>query len=457
MKRFFFILPLLALLTGIDAVSINKEQTPPFMLQATEESFTDILAIATGVNKGQQRFYVFHSGSVIVYDQERRVLSKVDTSGGFYPTDPVVDSDGNVYLINSATEEIGMLSPTGQWRGSFRVQERPYSLALLSNGNVVIASPNDGKLLHIYDTSGRKLRSFGDLKLYDLTNDSQNLFLNKGKVVVDSSDNIYYVFKYAPAPTVLKYSKKGKLISEFAIEGTSINLQVEAARKYLRTKPSNEVGSIVITNSATIDPTTGNLWICMNGSSRSGLVYEYSTKGKKLREYSVLLDVSSVRSPVLTYVTDILVRTPSIYVVVDSGVYLGSANDALAPGDFVFPQDTCPQQQSWSACAANCIPGSCPPTVNCKAALQGAVGEGPYVTGSTCQQLGAGQGTPPKPNGGCIATVTVCNQVTGVQTTTSSNLDCSPLKYACSGNSCIVDCTGAESNLTLAAMASKKG
>lgn len=450
-SRAYLLLPVILLLafvsSGGNRVATDREQSFSVVLQATEMFFTDVLAMAAGTYKGQQRFYVFHSKSITIYNEDRSVLSSVDTSGNFYPIDPSVDSEGNVYLINSATDEIVILSPIGEWR-SFKPQERPYSLALLSNGNIVIASPNGGKLLHIYDTSGRKLRSLGDIKSFDGSNEAQNLFLNRGKAVVDSSDNIYFVFKYAPTPGVLKFSRKGKLMSEFGIEGDAINLQAEQARKYLSTKPPYEVGSIVITNSAAIDPSTGHLWISMNGSSRSGLIYEYSSKGKKLRDYSLILNLPSMRPIFPTSVSDVVVRDPSIYIPVGGGIVSVSSNKALTHGDFVFPQyaSECPQQQAWEGCAVNCPQGSCPGPQNCKSALQAAVGQSPYVTGNTCLVLGAGQGLPPgippKPNGGCVATVTTCNPNTGVQTTTTANLDCNPVKYKCAGASCIVACDG---------------
>ncbi|MEK6410522.1 MAG: hypothetical protein AABN34_26660 [Acidobacteriota bacterium] len=446
MKKLLFVVLLLPfVISGGYFAGAGKQQSPPIMLQASEVFFMDVLAMATGNYEGQQRFYVFHSNSIIIYNEEHSVLSRVDTSGNFYPTDPVVDSEGKVYLINSATDEIGFLRPTGQWGGSFRVQERPYSLAVLSNGNLVIASPNGDKLFHIYDTSGRKLRSFGDIKHFDVANYAQNLFLNRGKVVVDSSDNIYFVFKYAPTPTVLKFSRKGKFISEFAVEGYAINLQAELARKYLSTKPSNEVGSIVLTNSATIDPSTGHLWICMNGSSKSGVVYEYSRKGKKLGEYSVIRALPSIRPHALTHVTDLLVRTPTIYLNVDNEIYSVDSKKALAPGDSVFPQEEppCPQAQSWPGCSANCPTGSCPASINCKAILQGQIGQGLRIVGSSCQSLGPGQGTPTaKPNGGCIANVTTCDTTTGEQVTHTTNQDCNPTKYACSGTACVAACDG---------------
>ncbi|MEK6300415.1 MAG: hypothetical protein AABO41_06805 [Acidobacteriota bacterium] len=449
MKRLLFVVLLLTLvIPAANVGSRTKHPMSPSMLQASERLFERVIAMAIGIYENKARFYVFHAGSFAIYNEEHDPLYRVATLGNFYPTDPVVDSEGNVFFIDSATDEIAWIGPTGKWGGSFRVQEKPYSLALLSNGNVVIASPNDGKLLHVYDTSGHKLRSFGNVKLFDRINDAQNLFLNRGKVVVDPSDKIFFVFKYSPSPVALAFSRKGNLVSEFGIDGSAIDYNTELARKYLDSKPLHEVGGIVVTNSATVDPSTGHLWICMDGSSRSGLVYEYSQKGKKLREYAFGIALPGMRPFPVSSVTDLIVRSASIYLFGGGGVYSVSSNKALPPGGLVFADVACPQQQPWSDCLANCPQGSCPDTQNCKAALQATVGQSPNVTGSTCQSLGPSQGTPAKPNGGCVATVTTCNTSTGIQTTTTANLDCNAVKYKCNGGDCITACDGTFSSST---------
>jgi hypothetical protein len=443
MKKLLLITAVLALMIpGGSFVASSKVERSPHLLQLTELLFSDVQAIAAGIYKGQERFYVFHSNSLVIYDGQGGVISQIETGFHSSPGDPVIDDRGNLYLINSAKDEVGMISPGGQWYGSFKPHERPFSLAALGNGNIVIASPNHGKLLHIYDNSGRKLQSFGDIKVFDGKDYVQNHFLNRGKVVVDPSDNIYFIFKYAPVPTALKFSKKGKLISEFPIEGRAIDLQVELARKHLSSRPMNDIGGFVITNSAAVDPTTGHLWICMNGSSKSGVVYEYSPKGKKLREYSFITDIPSIAPRALTYVTDIIVKSPSVYIIVDNGVYAVSLNKAYSPGELVFQQEACPPEHIWPGCSIPCPQGSCPGSYDCKAILDDQIPEGRRIVASTCLALAAGQGTPPKPNGGCIATVTTCNTNTGDQVTHSTNKDCNPVKYKCMGSACVVDCNG---------------
>lgn len=445
MKRLLFVVLLFVFVIPANVGSKPKQWMSPSMLQVSERLFDRAIAMATGIYENRLRFYVFHVGSFAIYNEERGLLYQTEAFGNLYPTDPVVDSAGNVFFIDSATDDIAWIGPTGKWGGSFRAQERPYSLGLLSNGNILIASPNDGKLLHVYDTKGRKLGSFGNLKLFDRINDGQNLFLNRGKVVVDPSDKSFFVFKYAPSPMVLEFSKKGNLVSEFGLDGSAIDYNAEAARKYLDSKPLQEVGGIVVTNSATVDPLTGHLWICMNGSSRSGLVYEYSPKGKKLREYAFVVTFPLMRPYPVTWVTDLIVRSPSIYVFTSGGAFSVSSNKAFPPGGVMFADAACPQSQPWAGCAVNCPQSTCPTSQNCKAALQATVGQSPNVVGSTCLSLGPGQivpPNPPKPNGGCIASVTTCNDSTGIQTTTTANLDCNAVKYQCNGGDCVINCEG---------------
>ncbi len=320
------------------------------MLSISQSYFDDAQAVAASEDG---KFYIYHSDNLSIYSKNRSLLAKIDISFAHYPSDVAVDSQGQAYLFNSTANQIMILTPSGELAGSLNVIQ-PFSMAVLSNGNIVVASPNNGKLIHIYDSSGHKLQSIGDIKLFDSKNSIENAFLNRGKVVVDSSDNIYYIFKYALVPTVLKFSKDGHLISELSIEGKAINLQLDMARNYLATKPAEEVGSIDIINSAAIDPITNHLWVCMNGSSRSGIVYEYSPKGKKLNEYGFILNLPSIVPIGITRISDIIVRNQSAYILYDNGLYRVSIDKSSPPDDVIFSQEACSQEQNWPGCSSNC-------------------------------------------------------------------------------------------------------
>ncbi len=86
-----------------------------------------------------------------------------------------------------------------------------------------MASPTKTGVIHIYSPTGKLLKSFGPLKGFDKKNAAENLFLHRGKVLVDASDNVYYVYYYVPL--IQKYSPDGALVYGRKVEGEAIDIQ----------------------------------------------------------------------------------------------------------------------------------------------------------------------------------------------------------------------------------------
>jgi len=193
----------------------------------------------------------------------------------------------------------------------------PKSIAVLGSGNVVVASPVNGRNLHLYNAQGLWLASFGDIRLFD-SSKSQNAFLNEGKVVAGPGDQIYYVSTYAPEPYVLRFGSQGQLLSEFPIEGEAVDLQTGFTKEFLNRAVSN--GGFTIITSATIDPATGHLWLSMNSSSTQGSVYEYDQTGTKVREFAFLLQANNKIHNV-TDVKDLVVSGDSLTIQTTGGTY----------------------------------------------------------------------------------------------------------------------------------------
>ncbi len=237
--------------------------------------------------------------------------------------------------------------------------------------------------------------------------------MNRGRVLVDAADNIYYVFEFSPNPTVQKFSREGELLSEFAVEGQAVDLQVQMARRFLAEKSPRRVGGIVTVTSAVIDPMRGRLWIGTNGSSRSGVVYEYSLDGEKLREYAFVLKPTR---DVIVGVEEIAVRWPWIYVFTSAGAYRFRA-DRGSVSDFrvlLEEQGLCPMAQDWPPCRTNCNTPTPDDDQDCKAALQGQISPNVRVIGSSCTNSEAH----------CSASVTTCDPTNGNQVMHTTMLDC---------------------------------
>jgi hypothetical protein len=349
-----------------------------------------------------------------------------------------------MYLASDS--EIRIIDPTGRSLTSFPIPN-PTSIAVSANGDVAVNSTDSGKLLHVYDQTGSRSRSIGELKQFDAGNRAQNAFLNRGKVLVGPSGAFYYVSVFAPVPTVQKFSNEGKLLLEFAIEGNAVDLQLEHAKEFLRSKKIDTVGGFHIITSATIDPTTGHLWIGLNGSSThgsvspgSGVVYEYDSNGVKLAEYALMLNPPLTSTGVITDLRDIRVSAPWIYVLNSQGeVYRFNMNDKLArqkhheralnsspsfwsavstPSSGIIQTPSCPPEQPFT-CIANCPSGSSPATQDCASEIKKRLTAGDRIISNSCTINAA---TP----GGCSGSATACNSGTGVQVSLSVTLNCNP-------------------------------
>ena len=337
------------------------------------------------------------------------------------------------------------------------------SLAFLNNGNIIVASPINGRLLHVYRPTGHLVRSFGAVKEYDKTNDMQNRFLHRGKVLVDADGNIYYVYHYIPL--IQKFSPNGTLDYEMEVKGGSIDLQQELALRFFSIKDRQQVGGVEIITSASIDRKTGHLWVSMNGSTLAAVVYEYSSRGEKLCEYSLEVNSAEDYQSKILGVKDIAVTNSKLHVLTSqnqvhsfdrsygSVARVSRAKLAQSPRLTIKPvvwsptignsvlraQASCGTGQTWNSCTFTCPSLACsngqPTTTssngslqNCKDALSSTLSPGYTVVSSSCTQFPAG--TAMHARGGCRSEVTICRE--GVNSNHSITLDCpAPSSSAC--------------------------
>gem|GEM_PF-803972 len=355
---------------------------------------------------------------------------------------------------------VRIVSSDGRRRlNSFR-SVYPKSIAVLGNGHVVVASPFNGKNLHLYDGQGLLLASFGDIRPFD-PSQTENEFLNEGRVVLGPGDQIYYVSTYAPEPYVLRFSSDGQLLGEFQIEGEAIDLQTGFTKELLNRRGFCNGGVTIIT-SATVDPETGHLWLGMNSLSTQGTVYEYDQTGTKIREFALLVNSNNKRQNV-THVKDLVVSGDSLSILTMDGTYGFKLSDVLIADAWKVPAKTSktikrtwpnpfagiaklwepapvsrpgipqPAQSSCGAaqdvsCVANCPQGTQPNPADCGAQI-GAL----FPTNQTKRVIEKNScnakqidSTPGSSNpGGCTETVTWCDTASSnVTGSTTVNVNC---------------------------------
>jgi hypothetical protein len=423
----------------------HKRDTPLVVLQQSgvvlEHSGIGMIDAILTRPSDDQTVYMFNSvpgQGTDVYREESQTPARPLTNA----SEPVTSGADGYIAYQDSDLKVITVDPTGKQSLPFSAYPA-YSLGALSNGTVVVASPVGNNFLHLYDTAGHLLKSFGKINAYAMpeVDEVEKQFLHRGKVLVDAADNIYYVFRYIPL--IQKYSPTGKLLIERQVQGEAIDMQQALAQKFLHAKGPGAPGGIDVINSATLDHKTGHLWICMNGSSNTGVVYEYSAQGDKIREYALGIGAPLRR---LTGAKDIALTRTHLYVLITQGQVFGFSRDPSTwklDSDNVTIQEAgpCGTGQPWPACPYICPGPACngdQPTatssdnlhLDCKSALMSTLASGYTVILTNCRTFAPnspanpGQGIPAHLRGACQDDVTICYG--GQNSTHSLFIDCPP-------------------------------
>jgi hypothetical protein len=387
-----------------------------FTLTVAEELPTGVSfpkAVAVGITDSALQVYTLDQlNQVVIYNtQTRRSMRRA--TGLANPNALAVGRDGLIYVADSEANRMRVIDSRRLQVKELSVH-KPDSIAVLSNGDIVVASHFGRKLLHIYDRDGRLLRGFADLKILDERDAIQNAYLNRGRVLVGANDDIYFVTLYASAPTVQRFSRKGKLVSEFSITGASVELQSDLANQFFRVRPSKKYGGVRVIAAASLDASTNHLWIAVNGTSQTGSLYEYTQDGEKVGEY--VLDMRLYEPISLPRVADVGSHGGAVYAIGPRGVHSFLTKERVAGN--ILPQTeppACPQDTGWPTCKTGCNTASTQDDQDCTTALQAVVSTGnTIVVSSTCSQLSES----------CSLSVRLCNKSTGAQSDHSIDLGC---------------------------------
>lgn len=429
--------------------SARTSQAPLIVLESSDGPLNQgALAKAIAFSPSDARLLYAVEGSanqIMVRENQSKSGESIKSFPSQNADSITVGADGNIYAVDSGSNYVRVMNAAGESLRTVPVA-KAYAVGALSNGKLVVASSAGDDRIHLYGPTGATRFSVGEMKLFDNKSRQQNRFLNRGKIAIGPSDTIYFVSSFAPTPTVQKYSSDGQLISEFAVSGEAVDFQLKIANDFLRERKSSLIGGFGIVTSATVDPSTGHLWISMNGTSKTGVVYEYDTNGVKLREYAFVLKGDSAYTGIITGVKDLVVRNNWIYLLTWDGlVYRFSLNNtvsvqprgvknqagtpslgvrfrsyfASAPASSVNPLDAfdlpCPQAQA-PTCTAQCLPNSSPESVDCGAEVMRHSG-GDRLVNLNCSS----------DSGGCSATGNFCNTTTGVTASVGPvQLGCNP-------------------------------
>jgi hypothetical protein len=235
--------------------------------QIAYESGHDTLTVKKGpgdkyyaLNRGDHCVWIFSSSG----SSTGRISSiGMGPSDLLEPRDLAVDGEGNAIVADESYVKV--FAPSGQLLTSFEFK-RPHHVGALSDGRILVSGFPTDYLMTVLDKQGKYLAGIGTPAKVD-DQPFFNAVLNMGNIVVDSEDNIYYVFRFMLTPTVRKYRPDGTLIAEWhVVGGEELARVVEQAKaRYQEHKQDKShprsAGGVAILTAAGFDESTKTLWV----------------------------------------------------------------------------------------------------------------------------------------------------------------------------------------------------
>jgi hypothetical protein len=197
-----------------------------------------------------------------------------------FPKDFTVDRDGNVIVVDGS---IKIFSSDGKLLSSFPA-DKPQSVGVLSDGRVLVSGFPKDHLMSVFDMQGRPLGGIGiPAKMDD--EGFFNAVMNRGSIVVDREDNIYYVFRYLLTPMVCRLRSDGTLTAEWHLNAGEVPEQIVAAAKvqYQENKKSGNYGGVQVLTAAAFDEDSKTLWVASGAR-----LLQLDSSGKVIRIFDLI-------------------------------------------------------------------------------------------------------------------------------------------------------------------------
>jgi hypothetical protein len=198
-----------------------------------------------------------------------------------FPKDLAVDRDGNAVVVD-ADGLIKIFSTDGKMLSSFPA-DRPESVGVLSDGRILVSGFPKDNLMSIFDRQGKLLGGIGSPAKID--EGFFNAVQNMGTIVVDSEDNIYFVFRHMLTPMIRRFKSDGTLTAEWHLDAEDIPQQILADAKvtYQENKKSGTYGGVRVLTAAAFDEDSKTLWVA-SGSK----VLQFDGSGRMIQSFDLV-------------------------------------------------------------------------------------------------------------------------------------------------------------------------
>jgi hypothetical protein len=249
------------------------------------------------------------AASVSVFDPTGKLLRKVPSYEGVsgpqaaelhgisFGEDVDVDAKGTVYVADRGANAVKIWWADGSAR-MFAVNA-PVSIAILSGGEIAVATQQGPHLVTVYDSNGKVLREIGTPEEMS-TRPELNRFLSIGRLARDAQDHLYYGFQYLPEPTVRVFDRQGYASGDVQVATLDVMPKAQALRREIQKQEKRGDSPVMrrVLTAVGVDQETGEVWIALENvmhrfdrdGNRRGSYRVYTPQGARIEATVLLLE-----------------------------------------------------------------------------------------------------------------------------------------------------------------------
>ncbi len=183
---------------------------------------------------------------LVVLDTYRARVVVLDTTGQFLrafgkkgkgpgelgiPSAMCVGPQRKIYAADPGNRRVCIFSSEGRFLRSFPCDGVGESIAVDSKGRIYSNEPGRGKLMAVYDSTGKLQETFGELLPYEPPAPPIPGAANAVVFDLDSEDNLWLAFEVHPKPEIRKYNARHQIVFSRRIRWPEVTEELETYNK----------------------------------------------------------------------------------------------------------------------------------------------------------------------------------------------------------------------------------
>lgn len=279
-------------LAGI-VISAEVQQVQAALVGEVTTDFSPSTVEGLQLDTNDSVLSVLNDGRVMELVSTGEVIKKFDATHAGRWTTRVVG--GRRWIVQR--RQALLFEGDGQIKRAIPIPRDARDSLILKTGDLAFLTPTGARLVAIVNQYGLKSAEFGEAPRAH-PNKAQREWLSQALLAERSNGEIIVVFTNLPLPTIRRYSKDGKLLSEATLRSPGLDSVAEKAEREMESIGPECAGGLKSVSAAAYDEKTDTLWVATNADDGKGFVRIVTPEGVQVGQVQLRVGGSQPSVPV---------------------------------------------------------------------------------------------------------------------------------------------------------------